>query len=241
MNLPGWQQTRRQYPQKMANYCCCRRLNRPAKLEPQSLPGTGTSSPFFSVSLSSRKPSGGPHNTHAGRSRSKSTLICVSGINRKSKPRWLVGPTTGEESCPPIFRPGFSMGAAGTGFDSLWLCDRGGGLTGRTWRRREPNLDLQAALWPIAGLDCPTVKPNCALGDGQPKADPSGLTAAGVVDAIERAEKLVKLALRYTWAGIHDPDHGFRSSAALAALQRDLHTGALPRVASGVADNIFNR
>ena len=51
------------------------------------------------------KLSGGSDTRGAGRSRSKSTLICVSGMNGKSKPRWLVGTTTEEESCPPQFSP----------------------------------------------------------------------------------------------------------------------------------------
>ena len=46
--------------------CCCRHSNRAAKLEPPSLPGTGTSSPFFSFSLSSRQLSDGPLTTYAG-------------------------------------------------------------------------------------------------------------------------------------------------------------------------------
>src|SRR5882672_3444483 len=34
----------------MTNCCYCRRSDRPVRLEPQSLPGTGTSSPFVSFS-----------------------------------------------------------------------------------------------------------------------------------------------------------------------------------------------
>src|SRR6476646_1180858 len=104
-------------------WCCCKRSNQAAKLEPISLPGTGTSSPFFSFSLSSLGPSDGPHPAHAGRIEAKSTLICVSGLAGKSKPRWLVGTAPEEESCPPNSLR-FSMGAAGTGFHRLRQFDR---------------------------------------------------------------------------------------------------------------------
>jgi hypothetical protein len=46
---------------------------------------------------------------NAGSSRSKSTLICVSGITAKSKPRWLVGTRRKEESCPLVSRLGFLL------------------------------------------------------------------------------------------------------------------------------------
>ena len=121
------------------------------------------------------------------------------------------------------------------------LSHAGRRLIGWPWSRGQPNLDLQASFRPIAGLDRPAVEPNGALGDGQPQAHPAGLTAAGVVNAIEGAEELVQLFLRHARSRVHDPDYGLRSPAALAALQHDLHDGAFPGVAGGVADNIFNR
>src|ERR1700687_5782893 len=138
---------------------------------------------------------------------------------------------------------GLLMGtAAGAGFRWLLVFDRASRiLDGRRCCRWQTNLDLQAALWPVAGLDAATVNPNGALGNGEPQPHSAGLTATGIINAIEWAKELVQFFFGHAWTRVHDPDNRFRATTALAPLQHDLHTGAFSSIASGVANNVFNR
>ena len=120
------------------------------------------------------------------------------------------------ESCPPNclrFQLDFQVDRLEAGFHRLLLsrpCRRALGRPPVSqW---QPNLDLQAALWAIAGLDGPTVEADSALGDGEPQPYAAGLAAAGIINAIERPEKLVQRFLGHAGTRIHDSDNGFRSA-----------------------------
>ena len=56
------------------------------------------------------------------------------------------------------------------------------------------------------------MKAHRALGDGQTQSDPAGLTAAGIVDAIERPEEFVERFLGHAGAGVDDANDGFRTA-----------------------------
>ena len=54
-----------------------------------------------------------------------------------------------------------------------------------------------------------------AIRDCQAQSDAAGLAAAGIVDAVERAEKFVERVLGYAGAGVGHAHHRFRFARAI--------------------------
>ena len=193
----------------------------------QGLAGSKTSSQHF-LSLSSLTvPSTQSRFLSTADQRPKSTLICVSGITGKSKPRWLVGTTDEGRKLPREFSSEIFNSSDWTCFNRnrtfLW---NGRLLTGKPRRQGQANLNLQAAFGAIACPDRASVKTHGTFGDGKAQTYSAGFTSAGIVDAIERTKEFVQSFLGDTGAGVHDSNDGFGVGLIQAAFQSNFCAGA---------------
>ena len=173
-NLPAWQQKARRCLKQSLRCDSNKRSNRAAKLgqqtEPKTRPQAGheTSSPFFIPVLS--QASDPPDSAHAGRSRSKSTFICVSGISGKSKPALAGWNQLRDRKLPADSLTLRGWKLMPTGSDCRADRDRAPVRSRSAWilagiasGQRQANLDLQAAL----RADC---EPSPFRREGAPRA-----------------------------------------------------------------------
>src|SRR5579863_2684718 len=117
----------------------------------------------------------------------------------------------------------------------LWI----GHVSGDRDRKGQADFNHQAALRPIGCLDFSAVQAHGAISDGQAQADAASLAAAGIVDAIERAEQFVECVLGNSGAAVGHTDYCFRGTRGVALLETHLDARALMRVTDGIAYDIF--
>src|SRR5262249_8757314 len=80
----------------------------------------------------------------------------------------------------------------------------------------------QSALRPVGSRNRSTVQANCPLGDSQPQPDTSGVTLAGIIDAVERLKYLVEGLGRNARSGVGDTHDRLQTSRSLPLLQPHL-------------------
>src|ERR1700685_398719 len=114
----------------------------------------------------------------------------VSGIRGKEQTR--TGSRNRRSWEKLLWNRGLTLAGDGHG-----VGDTRTGVVTRVGSQGQTNFDHEAALRTVGGADGAAVQCNRSFGDGEAEADASGLAAAGIVDAVERAKQLVKRFFRY--------------------------------------------
>src|ERR1700690_118544 len=76
---------------------------------------------------------------------------------------------------------------------------------------RNPNLHLEPTLFAVGCAKLPTMQPDSAIGNGQPKSRPPGQPVAGIVEPVKRLEDFWQRLFGNSGAGIKHANHNFRS------------------------------